>query len=191
MNSSSLLVFSIIQNVKKFVEKEKDLDLFKMQSAVWFDKSSDFTKRHCKRIYNEIENAYYSYNDLVIFLLYELIFFDKNHVKLITEKDINITSKLFTEEQLEKDQEFLIQLNDKIKLTDIADYFKINRNGGNIIYEKLILNKNVSPYFYIECQNLVSREEEKESEELKKFIRIINKIKETLAKKKTEKKKNG
>ncbi len=185
------MVFSIIQNVKKFVDKGKDLDLFKLQSAVWYDKSTDFTKRHCKRIYNEIENHYYTYYDLAIFLMYELIFFDKNILNLITEKDINITSKLFTEEQLEKDQNFIIALGEQIKLAEIADYFKINRTGGNIVYDNLILKKLVSPYFYIECQEIVEREEEKENEELKRFVRIIIKINEILTKKKTEKKKNG
>lgn len=182
------MVFSIIKNVEKFLESNKDVNIFKEQSIFWYTKNPDFIKNICKRIYNEIENHFYSYYDLAIFLLNYSIFYGKCDYKYILEKDINKASEIFSKEQLQKDEKFMLELNQILNF-DAEEYFKIKKEGGNIIYEDLIMKRKISPYFYLEYYTKVKREEEKESEELKQFIKVINKIREIMKIK--EKVKNG
>lgn len=188
MKSSSLMVFSIIKNVEKFLESNKDVNIFKEQSIVWYSNNPDFIKNICKRIYNEIENHFYSYYDFAIYLLYNAIFYGKTEIKLINHKDINKASELFTNEQLRRDEQFILDLNDVLKF-DIADYFKINRNGGCILYDDIVMKKRVSPLFYMEYSEHVETENREQNEELKQFIKVTNKIREILKIK--EKVKNG
>lgn len=175
MKGSSLRVFSIVKNVELFINSDKDVNIFKLQNKLWFGRSSEYIQRNCKRIFNEIENSFYNYVDLSIYLLYDLIFNEKNSLKEVNDKNINITKNLFTLEQLNKDQNFILELNKKINF-DLTDYFKINSLGGNLLFDKLILPKHISPYFYMEFD--VDLESEQEKEELKKFKKIIKKIKE-------------
>jgi hypothetical protein len=182
MKSSSLKVFSIIQNTKKYITKNKDVDIFKNVSHIWYSKTSEYNIRHCKRIYNEIENGFYNYYDLSFYLLYTYIFNEKIDLSLVKDKNINKIAQLFTDKQLKKDQEFMIELSKITKIIDIEEYFKTNRNGGNIIYDELIAKKRISPYFYIEYGK--EEKEENENEELKRFKKIIKKFKQILKKKK-------
>lgn len=189
MKNTSLNVFSVVKNVESFIKNEKDVNIFKKQSKLWFERSSEYIQRNCKRLFNEIENSFYDYYDLAIFLLYDLIFNEKNSLRNVNDKNINKVKNLFTLEQLKKDQDFILELNKQLNFTDLSEYFKINSSGGNLLYDNLILPKHISPYFYLEfdINKEDEKEKEKEKEELKKFKKIIKKIKEL----KKEKKENG
>ena len=53
MESSSLLVFSIIFNIKEIIKKDKNIKIDKLRSFIHFN-NSKFLKTHIKRIWNEI-----------------------------------------------------------------------------------------------------------------------------------------
>lgn len=180
---SVLKVFSIIQNTKLMIEKNRDVKLSNIVPKIWFNRSRDFTKRLCQTIYNDIENSFYTYNDFKVTLLYIYIFNRRMNYNELTEKNINRIKKIFSPKQLKKDQDFLLELNKRLKL-DISDYFKINERGKNTAYEDLIMKQRVSPYFYLLYGNL--DDEENESNVLKRFKKILKEINKHLLKKEAE-----
>lgn len=178
MGSSSLKVFSIYQNTKRFITSKRDVNIFKTQPVVWYNKSPEYIIRHCKRIYNELENSNFNYDDLAIYFLHSYIFNDKIVMGDVRDKSINTVKNLYTIDRLEEDQKFILSINEKLRM-ELKDYFEINTSGGNLIYDELIMKDRLSPYFYIEYENIVELNNKNEEKiELKLFKKIIKKIKE-------------
>jgi len=175
--SSSLKVFSIYQNFIRW-QKGKDVPFDKLHSITWFNRSGDYLKNQCKKVYNEIENSRFNYQDFSLFLLHNSIFNTKLKWADVNTKNINVIKNLYTEAQFIIDQQFILELDKKLNFKDISVYFKINRDGRNFVYDELIMKNRVSPLFYIMLENDVDETSDfKEAEELKKFKRIIKKIK--------------
>jgi hypothetical protein len=181
--NSSLKIFSIIKNINKFVNNEKDVpDFFKIQSQLWFNRSSDHLKNHCKRIYSDLESNLYKQKDLALYILYTYIFDYKLDYSKITEKNINKVKNLFTKQRIEKDQKFILELSEKTKLSELSDYFKLNSSGSNIMYD-LVIKEYISPIFYIDYEDCVSEiDYTKANDYLQNFKKIITKLKQILLK---------
>jgi hypothetical protein len=144
----------------------------------WFEHTTPFIKKQCYRIYNEIENSYYSFNDVILFLIYKSIW--DMAVKLV---DVNGTSvdefkSQFSKKQLMKDREVINDINKKAGYKHISEYFVVRENGESIIY-RLCIDKLISIYFFACYSNnsltgFYMRKKIKErSDEYAKFVETI------------------
>jgi len=150
MRNSSFSVFSVYQNVKSVIEKRKyNTNIEKEVYRGWYQKARPFTVNHCKRIYNDIENGYYTYDELIIYLLTKALFEDTivGYSK-IDETLIKRTMKLYSKKQLTTDKKFIKEINKDVKLNSIKDFFEINEEGENLIFT--LTSKNfISPALYL------------------------------------------
>lgn len=153
MKSSPRLVYNIFKNYyDKFIKNRKVEDVFKYSSFAYY-KQPDFVKRHCQRIYNEIESHLYTYQDYILFTLYHYLYNDTQiHLESVTYINTREVKKLFTKQQLEKDRDYILKLNGSLKLNELEDYFSPRGGGTNILYE-LIKEKKISPLLYIRYYN--------------------------------------
>ncbi|MFA5484942.1 MAG: hypothetical protein WC260_01710 [Candidatus Pacearchaeota archaeon] len=183
MKNSSLAIFSIYQNVKKVIEKEKyDTTIFKSVSAVWYNKSNEFIKTNCKRIFNDVENNYYTHNDIVIFILTNAIY-DNKCVALnkINYKNIKQNMKRYSKKCFLKDKDFIKRINAELGFKNISEYMIINDDGENIIYS-LIIKKHISPILFLQyrkkCLTINEKNTILKNEnylKFEKYMNIINK----------------
>ena len=101
--------------------------------------------------------------------------------KDIKISDILTNKKIYTPKQLTKDKEFILNLSKRVKIKSINIYYKVNANGNNILLD-LILDKYISPVFYVRM--LKYREDEKQkyipSDTLKKVDRITEQLTELI-----------
>lgn len=172
------MVFSVYYNVQKVLKRKKykEEDLLVPVFPKIFD-SNKYLKKTCIRIFNDIENSFYTYNDLLIALLYENIF-GKFNLNDINEKQVKEIKSLFTLSQLKKDKKIIHSINKNTIFNTIEDYFKINSDNETYIYF-LIKKKFISPIFWLKYEYLFDRIEQKfeESEEHYKFRKICKYIK--------------
>jgi hypothetical protein len=113
----------------------------------WFNNTPKFIKDQCYRVYNEIENSFYSYSDVVAFLIYESLWHDDVKLPEVNSESINNFKALFTDVQLLKDRRMIDKINKQANLKDIKEYFYIRENGESLIY-RLCMQKIVSIYFF-------------------------------------------
>lgn len=176
LTNSTRWVFSIIHNVKKRI-KDGKTPIYRICTTIHFNKSIEkdsYVVQCAKRIFNDIENGYYSLEDFVIALCYEYIWNNNVNLTQIKKEKIQLIKKLFTKEQLEKDKKFILELNKRVKLKGIKEYLKVNEKGTSIIYE-LIKNRKISPIFFLFVKRKGLTEEKKNvilNEEYLRFIRI-------------------
>lgn len=183
MKNSILVVFSVIRNVDDFIKFKKDIDLFKISHVMRFKKSTKFYVENAKRIYNDIENRYYTLKELTIFLLYRYMMGDKKvQLYKVKPKDITETMQLFTTKRTKVDLNLLKAVYKEFKFKSIKDYFDLKEDGTNIAYILTIQGK-ISPVFFIKNfeKNLTNdKKDVKINKEYEQFKRIARKIKETL-----------
>lgn len=116
MLNSSYAIFSIIKNVEKIIYKNKTVNdiesIYQYVPEEQFQRTSKYYLDNCKRIYNEVENCYYSHTDLVIAMAYVSMMTNKRIVlySLKSKNIINI-KKIFSNDQLKRDKQFIIDIN--------------------------------------------------------------------------------
>lgn len=183
MNSSHK-VFSVIKNLERFTKtkKQKEIKKSKIFKEVIIEvynriQNTSYGKTY-KKVYNDIENGYYTYDDMIIYFLYKSII-NKFKITDLTYKHIKEVRKLFTEKQAHIDLLFIINISKQLKIKSLRDFFKINVDGENIIYN-LIKNKDISPIFYLQYYKkfLTNNEENNilKSNEFSHFEKLINTI---------------
>jgi len=167
-----LKVFSFYKNVLLYVDKNKKIKITSFRSQPEYLRQSAFIKRHCTRIYNEIENGFYSYKDLTMAFLFISY---RSKIKL-DEINVKLMKKIlahFTDRQLKEDKRFVQELNQELSFTNIKQYFKF-LSGECIIYE-LFLKGLISPMLLIQFFELLEDDGKKEYIKLK---RITDKLKQ-------------
>jgi len=189
MQNSSWLVFSVTKNLDNMIDSKYDCNNIKYDSIKnkvnyqWFTRAKKYSLDNCKRIYNDIENHYYSYDDLIVALCYLYIFNKKFQLTWINQNSVKNIMKSFTKEQLEKDKNFILEVNKEIKLKGIDKFFDINDDGLSIVYQ-LIMDKSISPIFYAYFinKNLTIKKENVILDEYKRFEKIMYIIIKTIFK---------
>jgi hypothetical protein len=152
--------------------------VFSVVSKSSFNGADSFTLYHCKRIYNDIENGYYTHADLIISFLYKSLFDNKKvNINILTSNEIKkITSKL-TKNQFIIDKDIINELSKTMNIKNNFEYFKINDNGENIIFN-LIKEDCVSIIFYLfYYKKLLTQDKEYiifKSKEYLNFERLCN-----------------
>jgi len=137
------------ENIKEVMDSDIKNEIFKTVPYSSFQRGDFQTVLQCKRIYNDIENGYYTHKQFVVAYLHESMFVDKKiHIKKLTLKRINEIKKLYTMKQFNDDKKFISTINESLEITKISDYFKINNDGENIIFN-LIKKRFVNPIFYL------------------------------------------
>jgi hypothetical protein len=149
MNNSSWLIYSIIKNVYVFLKKDDDINLLTKCHIRNFQNASNFFREQSKRIYNEIENNYYTIYDFILVLLYQAMIYDKIQLYEIKVNNVKNILQLFTTNQLQNDLELLKHIYQELKLKHgLLAYFEIKEDGTNIIYN-LIKKQKISPILFI------------------------------------------
>lgn len=172
MNSSSLQVFSIFINCNRAVYKTKkysEQDLYKLSFAGLYNSSNKFIVNNCVRIYNEIENGYYSYRDLVIYVLYSMIFSRSIKYKEIDIESVRKIREIFTNNELIRNKKIILSINKAVKFKSVEEFFSI-KNGESYVYD-LIKKKYISPIFCVKYESYFSGNDE--SEEHFRFRKIL------------------
>ena len=185
MEKSTWMVYSVIRNVYDFVEKGKDVELFKKVNYFNFQRAPKFFIQNSKRIYSELENSYYTYHELTIYLLYRYMMDEKLNLYGINQKSVREAMKLFTIKRLNEDLKLIKQIHKELNFKrGLKDYFEIKEDGTNIAYV-LTKKEKISPIFFIRNfdKHLTNQNENviiNVSREYEHFKRIAKKIKETL-----------
>lgn len=124
-------------------------------------------------------NNHFKEIDFQNFLLYKLLF-DENFLKnynLWKVEDLHLVREMFTEKQLKKDEEFLLNVSKKANMNDLTKFFNINTDGDSLIVS-FMMKKLISPLLVIKYQKLfnVNVNENNEHMRIRKIIKIYNKI---------------
>lgn len=179
------MVFSIIRNVDCFVKVKKDVDIFKKSHVQRFNRSSEYYVKNSKRIYNDIENGYYTLTELAIFLLYRYML-DCKKINLYSIKydSVKKVMLLFTNKRREDDLELLKYIYTEMKFKrGKCEFFDIKEDGTNLAYV-LVKKERISPIFFIrnfeKCLTSYKEDDIFKSKEYEQFERIVKKIKHIL-----------
>ena len=183
--NSTLFVFSVICNVEAFLKNGKDIDLFKNSHFKRLERASKYYTDNARKMFNEIENGYYTINELVIYLLsYAMIEPKKINLYKIKFEHIIEAMKLFTNKKKKEDLELITKIYNEIGFKKgICDFFEFKEDGTNIAY---ILTKNnkISPIFFIRnYENCLTKQKENDiikDKEYERFEKIASKIKKIL-----------
>lgn len=175
MKNSVLLIFSIFKNIENFEKNKNDCDLTELKSEFWFKRSPNYFKIFYKKIYNDIENSFYTIDDLMIFLLCNLLLEKKINIKNINYETITKNKKCLTKNQLIYDKKFILKLMEKLNV-DLHFLLK-HTNGGCILYDQLIKKEKISIMFILYLTNHIKINNTHQQI-------IINKIKTLITKRK-------
>jgi len=157
--SSPLMVLSIVTNISKAVNKKSTdystLNIYKLSHQFHYDRSPEYIKQICKKIYNDIENHFYSYRDLALFIACDFLYNQKNSWKSIDVKNINIVKEMFTESRFLIDQQTIIEINKKTGFEKLSQYFQLNSDGISVMYDLVMHKKHfISPLFYLKYEKI-------------------------------------
>lgn len=150
MKNSSYRIFSLYKRIP-YTFAEYNFNMYpRLEEPVekrWFNNTKKFIKDQCFRIYNEIENHWYSFDDVVAYLIYESIWHDEVILPEVNRFTMEKFKTIFTKEQLYKDRRMIDKINAEAKLKDIKEYFYIRENGESLIY-RLCMKKIISVHFF-------------------------------------------
>lgn len=153
MTNSSYKIFCLY---KRLPDVLMDFDLYpNLEQPVtknWFEHTSPFIKKQCYRIYNEIENSYYNFNDVVSFLIYRSLWDKDIKLNEVNDKNIELFKSKFTFKQLNEDRRIINEINKKAGFPHIREYFQVRENGESLIY-RLCMEEVISLYFFVYYSN--------------------------------------
>jgi hypothetical protein len=184
INNSVVQICSLILNTKSLFERNQRVkDVHRNVGTFPLDRSNDYSKRNYKRIYNDIENCFYTYDDLLAFIVLYYLWEPKLKLNEIKDTSVKDASYIFSNKRYTDDLEIV---NNALASFDtsgnIQDYnllFNTNDIGTSYAYE-LIIQGVISPIFFI--NNLAfyekNRQEDKESNIYRVFIKKIYYIKD-------------
>lgn len=150
MDNSSYKIFSLFKRIPD-IFADMNFDLYPLlENPVpkrMFDNTKPFIKNQCYRIFNEIENSYYSFDDVVNFLIYRSLWDKSVDLPNVNDKNIEEFKLKFSIKQLTEDRRIINELNKKAGFKHISEYFVIRENGESLVY-RLCMGDVVSIYFF-------------------------------------------
>lgn len=171
---TTLKVFSLFVNVKYIVEKNKDLKyLNKVQSNTLYQRQKQFVKDKCESMAVLVNNQHFTLKDYIIFLFDSYFFHDKLEWNNIKKDNILKCKKAYTEKELKKSQDLILELKNSIKLfKNLDDLYRLDPMDGSNILLELIKDDKITTYFYVKYYLKVS---EKNLENCSNKIQTIHK----------------
>lgn len=182
MKNSVYKVFSLYKRCDFIFYKgnfEAVEDIYAPVSASLWDNANDFIKTNCTRIYNQIENFWYSYDDFALMMKYDCLFNQSVALDKLDKSFYDSMMMELSKLKFNEDKKLLIEVNKKIGLPDINSFFYINPKGDSIVYD-LIMKKAISPIFfikYIDLANKCTRGEHVKFEKNKEYRKFEKQIK--------------
>ncbi len=178
MSTTTLNIFSLIQNCKKKFENKKNItDINKSVFGGWYNKQPKLIKDKCISICNYINSSHFSYEDLKDFIHYKYIYNEKLSFMDFKYDDICETKELFSETKLDEDKKFVTEICKRNKIDDVHVLFDINEDGDSYIYN-MIFKNYISPIFYMRMIKYCDVDYTKENEEHERFRLIFNALKD-------------
>lgn len=172
-------IYSLFHNINQ-IDKGKELDIDKSVYFLQFDRTKDIVKEKYKKLWNDLENGVFTYNDLKFYLLYQLLLKKKTSIMNITKAEkfkIKEVAKKFCDEQWERDKEIIVQVCKKINKNSIKEFLDIKKEEDKYVAQDLIEKEMISPMVYIKYYDKITLIDNK-------FKKIVKIIKEELIKEK-------
>ena len=177
--NSVIQICSLILNCKTLFERNRRVkNVHRSVGPIPLQRSTEYSIRHYKRIYNDIENGFYSYEDLAAFIGLYYLWEPKLKLQDIKDSSVKGTSYILSTERYGEDLEIVnkalaaFDTSGVIQNYDIL--FETNDIGTCYAYE-LIIEGVISPIFFI--KNLAiyekNKDEDNESDEYRNFVRKI------------------
>lgn len=177
--NSVIQICSLMLNLKNVFEKDRKVkNINRSVGKIPYERSTEFSQKLYKRIYNDIENGFYSYKDLFTFIVIYYLWEDKLNYKDINDKNVKDASYILSNDRYVMDIDIMnkaIMAFDTSGATPSFDIlFKPNDIGTSYAYE-LIVEGVISPIFFIKNISFYekNRNKAKESEVYSKFVKKI------------------
>jgi len=182
MNFSTHMVYSIVTNIDSFIKTGKERAIFTKCHGQRFRNANKGIITSCKRIYNDLENHYYTYEDLAVAILHTRLLNGKCALGAVNQKFVLGIKKLYTNKQIQMDQEVLKGIFNALDFNNPDKFFEPQEDGTNIIYvltKKRLISlafsvKYLSKHLTNEQENVIF------NKEFKDFVHIVTKIKSIL-----------
>lgn len=145
LKSSSVKVYYILKNYKN-TKKNVNKD-FSKYTHILYKNSSKYMKILCKKIYNDIENSKYTYNDLIIYLIHNAMFSRKENFNEINKENIKKISDLYKKQRLIIDKENIKKIMKELNIK-FNYLFNIDERGGTLCFD-FCNEEIISPLLWI------------------------------------------
>lgn len=177
---TSFDVFCLFHNAKLICKNGKNISLDNKVFPGIYERTKEQFKERYKKIWNEIENNLYTFDQLKLYVLYRYLFEKNITVINIVKSEIIDVNGLFTQKRLDFDKEMLLQVKEWHKVNHIKSLFETTEEGESVTYD-LTKKKFLSPMVFITCIDKLKDEDNKNKEYLR-FKNVIRIIKQELNK---------
>lgn len=157
MNSVSDGFFFVRNLVCSIENRELHIDLFERGAEYSFNSIPLRLKYTFKEMYNDIENHHYTFNEVLVYIVYYYMFNSKIFSYFsLNKKNIKEVTEIFNQHTYERDKKFILDLCMKNNITNKDRLFEVSVDGKCAIYD-LIMKKYISPIFFIKnCNNYLT-----------------------------------
>jgi hypothetical protein len=144
-------------------------------------RSKKFIADQCKRMYNEIENGWYSHSDIIFYVLNQFLLGKKFDYGNIRSETINEVRSWYTEKQMNTDTLYMVTIQKESNIPNLIDFFLPTECGEPFIYP-LIMQGLVKPRYYINMKLILLTNEVEnsflfsKSDKYKRFEKISDLI---------------
>jgi len=167
-------VFSVYCKTKSSLTNMKDIELSGLVRYESYINAPKYNQIHSRRIYNDIANCYYSFKQMILFIMYNYLIDGKMPVMAkIKDKHIRELMRFFSDKQLKQDKELIKEIRKKTEIITKGDFIRA--------LIPLIQDKYISPryFFYIMRKNILTKKEEDvifTNDKLKRFLFTLKKL---------------
>jgi hypothetical protein len=140
-----------------------------------------FIADQCKRMFNEIENGWYSHSDIIFYVLNQFLLGKKFDYGSIRADVITETRSWYSNEQFEKDVLYIAAILKESNLPKTVDLFIPTECGEPFIYP-LVMQGLVKPRYYMNIKLILLTDDVEnnflfsKSDKYKRFERISDLI---------------
>lgn len=128
---------------------------YAMMSSV---RGKKFISDQCKRMFNEIENGWYSHSDIIFYVLNQYMLGKKFDYGSIRAEAISETRSWYTEKQFEIDTLYMVAVQKESDISNLIDFFLPTECGEPYIYP-LITQGLVKPRYYMKMKLILLTDE--------------------------------
>jgi len=186
MNTSVYQMYSIVKNIGEYVRSGKERSIFSKVGKKQFENGDNRLKYHCKRFYNDIENSYYTEEDLAVAILCQYAIDGECVLGKIHLDSVLATKQIFTKKQLDADHVVMTSVYKEFKFKNPDKFFEAQEDGTNIAF---VLTKKglISLAFCVKyLGKLLTNAKENVifNSDYKSFVHVVTKIKTILNRRK-------
>ncbi len=173
-NDTVIDIFSLFYNLKNIIEKDKminDQVIDGYLLSLVFNRTKEHVKYQYKKVWNDLENGFYNYRELKLYLLYQYFIGKKPFIAKIERDKVKEISQKFSKEQWETDKQVIKQICKRINKKNIKEFLEIKKEDETYVVHELIEKNLIGPLVFINYYDKL--ENLQENDKLKKIIKII------------------